>query len=1160
MSDNRAADDTKTDESMDGRFVDSSIDRRTFVRLSAATAGALALPGTAGGKKLTSGKMTKRYQYVVNHTADDHAAATLIRFADTSGFTALDALGIDYRSTTASGKPHAHAKLETGEVGDVLDIAAAERLSYSPGSNPFWRLGLYPNGVFPEPRESTGFIDYEQMVDGLKHLESQHADRLKFYAIGESPGHYNYVSGEEDPKDVYVAEVTNNVNDSASFENKEKVMFSLSLHGLERAGAEAGSRFIEDVLTGEDADIASLLDEVALIFVYPNPDGWVAKHPQYESGWQFLGPDGGAPVIPFYERGTDGVYDPNRQAPAVGWIDPAHYPAEPLGANLTDDEPGIDADVPDYAKERVPDQLSVVEHFRKYENLNYGADLHGAIFSSKFVLGLISQDQFDHGQLHELYEFCRNIDLTLEDALDTWTTLADAQQRLTGELNPEVIGFETLPEEAFDYAGIWDTINYTVSGALLDWMSHPEELGGLGMTTLDFEMVYSHIIGANVYDPELVRMQVVGYDTAIKTITEYVTRNTTATIETSGASTAYVTTDSLTRSSEDLSFIQNPGKGFVEMDAGEHFEGTIGPGAPNARATKRHSFTTVADADKIEASLSWTPPGQDLEFYLEDADGNRIAAAQTADNPENIAAKVTAGNQYTFVVETYANAIADYTVDATYFDYAETETTRENDQQSSMLGPNELTEFYRSVREEVDSLSVSVHSQPGTLNAAKLKNPNGVVKRSYDPTGGDTDAEGAIEMEEWVVDDPTPGEWSVEVTSLMSTKEGEAIVTFGTLASDDNNPDPKDALGYEQRSYEVSPFAYFEDYAPFADAAIDPLTVADVKNGAASGYDNLVVIHDDAITDSGYVDALDSFVDSGGNLVLTDSGTRLLGPMQNEFAADIKGEHVTEETFYIAHLEERFPGHELLEDTRPIQQELWKIQPLGYSTSNQAPMALLDPEAFDAAGGTVAGRTNEKIAAGSITPDRNTGTGIHVIGSLLPPASQSNLHPFGLLDYTVAFLGHVMLTNALGYQQNRFVDGERVKTFGDVDSFSVDPSVTATREDDGDLFTAGQTNQVDLTIAGNADVLVRDRLPAEWTGVEGDSHTTHTDGDTRFVEFTASVEDGTRTYFAEAPSSLSETQTYEFGPVEYSLDGGNNWIEISGTTDNNNVIGADTSL
>ncbi|MFC4551375.1 MULTISPECIES: M14 family zinc carboxypeptidase [Halorussus] len=1139
----------------------TDITRRDFARLTAATAGALSLPGAAGAKtKLASSKMTKRYEFVVNHTADDHAAATLIRFADETGFAELDALGVDYRSTTASGKPHAHAKLTTGEVGDVLDLAVAERLSHSPGSNPFWRLGLYPDGVFPEPRRSTGFIDYEQMVDGMKHLESQHPDRLKFYSIGESPGHYNYVTGEDDPKDIYVAELTNDVNDEAAFREKQKVMFSLSLHGLERAGAEAGSRFVEDVLTGEDGEIADLLDDLVVVFVYANADGWVAKHPQYESGWQLMGPDGGAPVVPFYERGNDGVFDTNRQAPSVGWIDPGHYPAEPLGANLADDEPGVDSDVPDYASERVPDLLAIAEHFRGYENLEYGVDLHGALTSSKFVLGLISQDQFDHGQLHELYEFNRSIDATLEDALSKWTTLADAQRTLTGELNPKALGFETLPEEAFDYAGIWDTIGYTVSGGWLDWMAQPEELGGLDMTTMDFEMAYSHMVGSNVYDPELVNMQVVGYDTAIKTVARYATENTTAEIETDGRSTAYVATDSLTRSSSDLSFVENPGTGFVEMDAGEQFSGTIGPGTPATPATKRHEFTVDADADRVEATLSWTPPGQDLEFHLEDADGDRVATSATADNPETLSAGVTAGETYAFVVETYVNAAADYTVDATYYDYREKSTSRDTTEQSATLGPGEVTELYRSVREEVDSLSVAVHSQPNTLHAFKLKNPNGNVVRRHDPTDGEGGTNGVVGTPEWTVDDPEPGEWTVEATSLMDAKDGAVAVRFGTLQSDERNPDPKAALGYEQRSYEVSPFAYFEDYAAYADAPIDALTVADVKAGAAADYDNLVVIHDDAVSDADYVDAVDSFVADGGNLVLTDSGLRLLGPIDNEFAAGIDHGHVTEDTFYIANVEQKYPGHELMEGTRPIQRELWKITPLGYSTSDQAPMTLVDHDAFDAAGGTVAGETAGKVSVGSLTAGRDDGTGVHVVGSLLPPAYQGNLHPFGLLDYTVAFFGHTLLTNALGYQQNRYVNGDLVGTFGDAGSFDVAPSVTATRSDDGDLFTAGQTNRVEISVAGNAEALVRDRLPAEWSVAGGDPRTVYTDGDVRYVEFENPVEDGARTYFAEAPTSLTGTNSYEFGPVEYSLDGGDNWVEIPATTDRNNVLAADTGL
>jgi hypothetical protein len=1137
-----------------GPFTDG-VSRRDFARLAAATAGAVSLSG--GAAAITSSKTTDRYEFVVNHTENSYEVATLVEFSDESGFAELDALGIDYRKTTTP-KPAAHAHLNTGEVGDVLDIAVAERLSHSPGSNPFWRLDHYPLGVFPDPRESTGFIDYEQMVDGLKHLESRHPDRLRFYSVGESPGHYNWVSGEEDPKDVYVAEVTNDVTDEAAFRGKEKVMFSLSLHGLERAGAEAGSRFVEDLLVGDEPEVEALLDDLVLLFVYPNPDGWVAKHPQYESGWQVNGPEGGAPVVPFYERGNAEVFDTNRQYPSVGWIDPAHYPGEPLGANLADDDPGVDADVPTAIADAVPDALGLVEHFRDYENLNYGADLHGMLWTSEFILGLISQDQFDHGALHELYQMNRSIDETVESQLSNWNRLADAQQRLTGDLNPEALGFETLPEEAFDYSAIWDTIGYTVTGAMGDWMSHPEDLGGLGMTTMDFEMGYSHMVGANVYDPELVRMQVQGYVTAIRTLAKYATRTTEAAIETGGRSTAYVTTDSLTRSSADLTFLLNPDKGFVEMNAGESFSGTIGPGTEDDPAYARHTFTAADDADKVEATLSWTPPGQDLEFYLENSDGTRLASAETAGNPEEIAAQVDPGASYTFVVETWANAVADYEISATYYDYRQKETNQDSGTQSAMLGPGQTTEFYRSVREEVDELSIHVNVQPNTLHSATVRDPGGTVHSTFHPP--DDAEDGYVGMEEFTVADPEAGEWTVEVTNLMDAKDGEVEVTFGTLASQDVHPDPKDALGYEQRSYEVSPFAFFEDYAAYADAPVDALSVADVTAGAHRDYDNLVVVHDDAITDADYVAALDEFVDGGGNLVLTDSGVRLLAPMDNQYAAGVSHEHVSREYFYIAHLAEKFPGHELLEDTRPIQRELWKLAPLGYSTSGEAPMTLVDADAFDAAGGTVAGKTGGLVSAGSLTGGLDDGTGVHVLGGLLPPANQFHLHPFGLLDYAVSFLGHTVLTNALGYRQTRTVDGDRVATFGDVGSFSVEPSVTATRDDDGDLFTAGQTDQVNVHVSGNAEVLVRDRFPAEWTVVEGDPHTTYTDGDTRFVEFTNAVEDGTRTYFAEAPAALTETRTYEFGPVEYSLDGGDNWIEIPATTDRNNVLAADTEV
>ena len=55
---------------------------------------------------------------------------------------------------------------------------------------------------------------------------------------------------------------------------------------------------------------------------------------------------------------------------------------------------------------------------------------------------------------------------------------------------------------------------------------------------------------------------------------------------------------------------------------------------------------------------------------------------------------------------------------------------------------------------------------------------------------------------------------------------------------------------------------------------------------------------------------------------------------------------------------------------------------------------------------------------------------VQLVGSLLPPANQSNLHPFGMADYAATYFGHLVMTNALGGQQVREVDGEETLRIG----------------------------------------------------------------------------------------------------------------------------------
>ncbi|WP_276245653.1 S8 family serine peptidase [Haladaptatus sp. YSMS36] len=143
--------------------------------------------------------------------------------------------------------------------------------------------------------------------------------------------------------------------------------------------------------------------------------------------------------------------------------------------------------------------------------------------------------------------------------------------------------------------------------------------------------------------------------------------------------------------------------------------------------------------------------------------------------------------------------------------------------------------------------------------------------------------------------------------------------------------------------------------------------------------------------------------------------------------------------------------------------------------------------------------------------------------------------------------------------------------FKDVDLTSLDSTATDTvfeatgsRADDGSVFTAGQTNRVDITVdSSTGSAFVRDAIPFDWTLVGGDDATVYTEDGTRYVEFTnpvGTVGEGdhpvTRTYFLEAPDS---TGTYEFGPAEaISTFDESKSVTLTGT-DGNTVGGVDTS-
>lgn len=938
-------------------------------------------------------------------------------------------------------------QLTTSEATQVAELPTAETVSHSPGANPFWRLDYYPLGVFPEATRSVDYIDFDENIQGLRYLQSEFPDRMDVFSIGKGHGKYNYISDRTDPREVMVAEITNDIDDEAAFEEKTKVMFSGSIHGDERAGTEACSRFIENLLRGAEPGTESLLDEIVLIFAYPNPDGWTARRPQYDSY--------GVPGAPLHERGNYGG-DTNRQFPIPGWIDPSHKPAEPLGSGLDGE-----SDPPAYVVEEVPDTLAFVEHFREYENLTHGADLHGMLNSEYFTQGLESHVQSMNQEHHDLAEMNRRIDEALTEELD----VVEASGEVQGALGTST---GIVPSEAYDYSPSWEGIGYSGTGYMKDWMSQPEKWGCLDMTMMTMEMIYSNIAGGNVYDPARVDMQVRAYRSAIREIAEHATTEVETDVETGGETLGYVVTDELTRSSDELSFLEHDGR------------------------------TIVTD-----------------EEY-----GTDVSA-------------------------------------------------------------NQATTVSFSLEEELHSVSIHPHAEPvgehpaGGLVDAALVAPDGTVVREFHVVGDDRVGGECCGMVSWNVTEPEAGEWTLVVTNPLDAPTSIAAqVTSVGMEGGGPHPDPVDAIGYQQREYESSPFRYFKELAEDLDTDPEPFTVEEVASGKVD-TDHLVVIHDDGLENDDYLDELDAFVESTGNLVLTDTALNLLPELESDLAAGIedgnvenRGRHYREpersdntDGYYVAHVGEKNDAHPLFADTLESQQLLWHIAGLGYAT-DKAPMTLIDVEAFTETGtgvASVAGTTSDRVSVGSRTPSSDEPTGIHVIGSLLPPAHQEEIHPFGMMSYGMTFFGHIVLMNALGFRQVRRVDGDVVATFG-WDEFDVAETetvdATAERDSGASVYTAGQTRRQTISVESGESLRVADIVPEAWMvdAEFGDVGEVQDLENGHRVVFEGTTSDEF-TYFARAPEGLDATGRYEFGSVQVETDDG--WTPVPDTTEAASVVGFD---
>jgi zinc carboxypeptidase len=298
--------------------------------------------------------------------------------------------------------------------------------------------------------------------------------------------------------DLYVLRVT---DETVPDDQKKKYAVSLSIHGIERAGVEGGTRAAEDLVTAYTAmandgrlkaetpivpdgtipnapTYGDVLKKMIVYFVYPNPDGW-------RRGSVSAGPDGGV----FFQRYNGNGVDLNRDWPDVGF-------------NFRPYSTGSEPETRAVGK--------ALQEIDQGKTIHGGVDLHGMLTADALSFTLIGHGRHDWAKDTRIRETARNIHVVSEKAL-AWSPLIKPNDTPREELQCADINVAVSSACAFIYGQTWgtvyDTIAYTTTGTLGDWLDSPY---GLGADGLDNEMAFSHLDRNIVFEPQGEQLHVDG--------------------------------------------------------------------------------------------------------------------------------------------------------------------------------------------------------------------------------------------------------------------------------------------------------------------------------------------------------------------------------------------------------------------------------------------------------------------------------------------------------------------------------------------------------------------------------------------------------------------------------------------------------------------------
>jgi hypothetical protein len=365
-------------------------------------------------------------------------------------------------------------------------------------------LSVCNGRIFPEAANAIGYIQYTanpangfaEYQHGVEYLAQKYPKYVSVFTLRDRYGKNAVSAGDDairpnepgdsgDGRDIFVIKLTDH---DVPDKGKGTLFFSLSVHGNERGGLEGGLRTAEDlaiaatsggkIVDGIDNytsttgrkpefhayDVKDVLKDQVVYLVDFNLDGWAV-------GDIFHQPL----TMPFARTNSMGT-DINRQMPTIGRIDSSRNPLEESEA---------------IAGERLMREVAAAGRGGRME---YGADVHGELTSQAYMDIMYPAGEFDsvkHRQLMAIAERTKSvIDATLYQGIINQIEELDGGNEPEGSGKDTTTGEASIPTKPAHWATVWDTLGYTDTGFIGDYLAADE----LGVTGMDYEIFLNHTV------------------------------------------------------------------------------------------------------------------------------------------------------------------------------------------------------------------------------------------------------------------------------------------------------------------------------------------------------------------------------------------------------------------------------------------------------------------------------------------------------------------------------------------------------------------------------------------------------------------------------------------------------------------------------------------